>query len=1240
MPKPTIRVSPPLSISVPPNPPNRTVISPAPSPISPTRARRQNASRLKGNHRRGAAGGMFLRVPTEAALSGADLLMDEILSPYQPESEATPSNVATRGDGESTGKVDAAKKDKPEPSPQLAADDIFEIQEFLARKSWIEEKIKLYETMPDIDVFAGTLELANATSPGQAVSGLPGREQYDFWMKEQNAVEKEMEFFDRDLVELTLTTLLGLEKLHALLRRRADRLEALRLRLLWEDQRIEAWKDRQTILSDLEAFVKKARWSPSTYNVYHHDSNTAPLPPSLRTTPPRSPLRSPAPAYERLRTISTSSSNANLSSSVVIPQTLLPSSHTDFSRAHRFNLAETLSKEAAGYASRVMNFKASRVTVSANTLEKLISVSREKVPDEILNEQDRLEVKSSVLDGLGRFGMNIAMQWIKADQCFGDLKRVQALALSLQQDINEAKSQHPTARLNEAFQSRVAALNQRIATTAVDPASTRAFPRPLHPAYGDQHASNQYILSVLGLEVQKARAMGLDATTSAEEYQTLYRAVCHVDKLVDDMRIISGRLTNASTRLIKGTPSKDGDGSPIDITTEACLDSSRHMVYLASIPALTWELDDADEAAERAITACRGTLKDLQEAGVEVDSRLKISVEAVIVRLESERLKAETLLDEVSTKAGFLREARDLNTSIQDTLHWIGQTRRLLVDAAEAQRWQCISSREDEEFMIIDRPRKSPTIEATPADLNRRLDDISSNVAGVISPRQSQLLPALSTRLGEHITKAFDEMVREIAVLREGVRLWEEIVRQANVMHDIRHEADSLQEKVDELKAKIASSRRSIADDEIALDTAALLSKGSLINEQVQQLQGDVARFTHDLPARVLLFTSTMDPNAPRLLPSATPNPVKTTAGKMFAFSLSDLDEDVRSDANEMISSLNEGVATLVTQLSRLRMIAYVLYTTSFVIPTRVMPHLRFRHYVLALSEGLLSTDYYRSTLVSYFQSAKETVFGDGGRSELAKFQQMTRLQFASLSQEITTIRREYEQERDERLRSQREFKKEIEGILEQLRTQQPITPGRVSTARLEEIASSLANLTAFVQDSGSLREEDQLQRRYLWKSRSSILQGGYHHPLAREWQAQRQLTKSMLMYPIFITDDPKAEVSIPSLPLQKRWGVDKLEGFLGPLVKKGLKSVILFGVPLTCEKDGRGTPADDPEGPVIQAIRKLRSLFPELYIAADVCLCEYTSHGHCGLLNDDGTINTPPSVERIAEVAVNYAKA
>ncbi|KAK9469080.1 hypothetical protein V1512DRAFT_71959 [Lipomyces arxii] len=157
----------------------------------------------------------------------------------------------------------------------------------------------------------------------------------------------------------------------------------------------------------------------------------------------------------------------------------------------------------------------------------------------------------------------------------------------------------------------------------------------------------------------------------------------------------------------------------------------------------------------------------------------------------------------------------------------------------------------------------------------------------------------------------------------------------------------------------------------------------------------------------------------------------------------------------------------------------------------------------------------------------------------------------------------------------------------------------------------------------------------------SSILAGGYHHPLLRQWQNERQLTKSSLIYPLFITDNADEETLIESLPGQKRWGVNKVVGYVETLVAKGLKAVILFGVPLAEGiKDPVGTAADDPNGPVILTIKALRANFPDLFIMCDVCLCEYTSHGHCGILREDGTILREDSVRRIAAVAVNYAKA
>jgi porphobilinogen synthase len=132
-----------------------------------------------------------------------------------------------------------------------------------------------------------------------------------------------------------------------------------------------------------------------------------------------------------------------------------------------------------------------------------------------------------------------------------------------------------------------------------------------------------------------------------------------------------------------------------------------------------------------------------------------------------------------------------------------------------------------------------------------------------------------------------------------------------------------------------------------------------------------------------------------------------------------------------------------------------------------------------------------------------------------------------------------------------------------------------------------------------------------------------------------------MLIYPLFISDIDDEEILIPSLPDQYRRGINKIVAFLEPLVRKGLRSVILFGVPMAAGvKDALGTAADDPRGPVMASIRLLRQRFPQLYIVADVCLCEYTSHGHCGILRDDGSLNNQLSVDRISDVAIAYAQA
>lgn len=156
-----------------------------------------------------------------------------------------------------------------------------------------------------------------------------------------------------------------------------------------------------------------------------------------------------------------------------------------------------------------------------------------------------------------------------------------------------------------------------------------------------------------------------------------------------------------------------------------------------------------------------------------------------------------------------------------------------------------------------------------------------------------------------------------------------------------------------------------------------------------------------------------------------------------------------------------------------------------------------------------------------------------------------------------------------------------------------------------------------------------------------SLLQGGFNHPLSREWQAERQLTKALFIFPLFILDSPDEDTPIELLPNIRRFGLNTLVPYVAQLVAKGLRAVILFGVPLADGvKDPEGTAADDPAGPVIQAIQRLRAAFPALYIMCDVCLCEYTLHGHCGILDAEGQLVRDALVRRVAAVAVNYAKA
>jgi porphobilinogen synthase len=126
---------------------------------------------------------------------------------------------------------------------------------------------------------------------------------------------------------------------------------------------------------------------------------------------------------------------------------------------------------------------------------------------------------------------------------------------------------------------------------------------------------------------------------------------------------------------------------------------------------------------------------------------------------------------------------------------------------------------------------------------------------------------------------------------------------------------------------------------------------------------------------------------------------------------------------------------------------------------------------------------------------------------------------------------------------------------------------------------------------------------------------------------------------PLFVTAEHDVSRPIGSMPGHSQLSVDQLPREVDSIVEAGVPAVILFGIPL--EKDATGTGAWSADGPVPRAIQAIRNRAPETLVIADVCMCEYTSHGHCGTLHDDtGHVMNDVTLESLGRAAVAYADA
>jgi len=135
----------------------------------------------------------------------------------------------------------------------------------------------------------------------------------------------------------------------------------------------------------------------------------------------------------------------------------------------------------------------------------------------------------------------------------------------------------------------------------------------------------------------------------------------------------------------------------------------------------------------------------------------------------------------------------------------------------------------------------------------------------------------------------------------------------------------------------------------------------------------------------------------------------------------------------------------------------------------------------------------------------------------------------------------------------------------------------------------------------------------------------------------ETRMDKASLIYPLFVTDGENRVEEIPSMPGQYRYTVDRVSGELDRLCEAGVSSVLLFGIPE--KKDEIGSSAWAADGAVQRALRLCKEQYPDLYLITDVCMCEYTSHGHCGVLCGH-EVENDATLELLTREALSHVRA
>ncbi|KAH9943020.1 uncharacterized protein BXZ73DRAFT_40145 [Epithele typhae] len=801
--------------------------------------------------------------------------------------------------------------EKAEDEEALEWHEVIELQAFSERKAWIEEKTKLLEQMPAIEVFVGMHAVRESATE---VPGLPTREQLRQWLVEHDKIEKETEIFDSgelkklkrftkaaaqrnlspadtDLIEITLTTIYALDKLLHLLRDRSDSLDLLGIRLSWEERRVAAWNEYHNILNDLKDFLKdRARWSPAVYDQLEEVEE----------------LREASPGEHVLKRRGSTVSIQSETSRASIP---------GYSRGARYKLMEALSREAALFASRISSLRHSKIIPTGKAIDKLIDTSRKPVPDEMLDEQDKLENDGvAAMEPVSKFAMQIVMQWKKADEFYVETLKDKSDAQNLLEEIEVAKLGHPTARQDASFMSRAGVLSKRLLLRG-NPISSPLFPKPDDPHFPDQATHTSTVIQQLSSELSAAQQQVKKVELCAKEYRASLEAVKQVEGLCNAASDLVDKYASIVDRLENGVKTTSGDGLTPDISSEACLDSSRHSTFLSLFPSIVQELEQADKDTTPLLSRARVALLHLGFPGI--DAQFKVDSQATIDALETSQTQAAKAKNVVSVHISTLAQVRKIWSSMGALFQETEGVKSEILDAMSRQMWR--QQVRHEAPPTPESPTSMlPSVFTSPPEVLEHISQLRRRAKEEVSVPLASISPSLQPSLRDYLIHSSSALEGCLTSTSETARFWEAVQKQATMMGAVRDEVHMFQMRIEDLKLSYDKAIQSVSDGTLPDSDIPQTEEG--LAGDLSSTRADVQAFLDQLPSRVPFVDEVKfianDLRSPRkrqpsLGGGLNLSVIQQAAQPSLPFDPAALDKGVRTDSNTYSMMLSGAIKTL-----------------------------------------------------------------------------------------------------------------------------------------------------------------------------------------------------------------------------------------------------------------------------------------------------------------------------------------